>query len=51
MKELIEQHYTSHRNQLFYQVSDLNDCFWLSYARFILQGKVSPNQIRCEAKK
>ncbi|KAA6365342.1 MAG: hypothetical protein EZS28_039132 [Streblomastix strix] len=51
MKELIDKHYKSHRMQLFYQVSDLNDCFWLDYAKWLLQGKVSPNQIRCEAKK
>ncbi|KAA6368949.1 MAG: hypothetical protein EZS28_035524 [Streblomastix strix] len=26
-------------------------CFWLAYARWLLQGKVAPSQIRCEAKK
>ncbi|KAA6352782.1 MAG: hypothetical protein EZS28_051691, partial [Streblomastix strix] len=31
--------------------SDLNDCFWLAFAKWLLQGKVSPDQIRCEAKK
>ncbi|KAA6397943.1 MAG: hypothetical protein EZS28_006530 [Streblomastix strix] len=56
MKELIDKHYKSHRMQLFYQVSELNDCFWLAYAKWILTGydqkiKVYPNQIRCEAKK
>ncbi|KAA6365375.1 MAG: hypothetical protein EZS28_039098, partial [Streblomastix strix] len=51
MKELIDKHYKSHKQQLFYQVSNLNDCFWLAYAKWLLQGKVSPDQIRCEAKK
>ncbi|KAA6371266.1 MAG: hypothetical protein EZS28_033208 [Streblomastix strix] len=51
MKELNDKHYKSHKQQLFYQVSDLNDCFWLAFAKWLLQGKVSPNQIRCEAKK
>ncbi|KAA6395246.1 MAG: hypothetical protein EZS28_009227 [Streblomastix strix] len=51
MKELIDKHYKSHKQQLFYQVSDLNNCFWFAYARWILKGKVFPDQIRCEAKK
>ncbi|KAA6378037.1 MAG: hypothetical protein EZS28_026435, partial [Streblomastix strix] len=51
MKELIDKHYKSHRMQLFYQVSDLNNCFWLAFARWILKGKVAPSQILCEAKK